>query len=214
MVGYDPAADAYTVLDCTAPANAHECNHTLGWSAAGAVARLVPAAELELDRTFTTKDACEELVKPLVVPYGLSVVGLLQRAAADPGIRAALSDPAQAGLVAPGLRHLFEGPASASITMAMVALASVFDSQAGSRVRKRLYSHAMGFFLRQLDGDGGAHTPSQRTVHVHGSEPGWNGFQAGWYIHTTIMDGDIQPARWWYSSWMVCHCAQTAPTSE
>ena len=25
-------------------------------------------------------------------------------------------------------------------------------------------------WLRQLDGDGGAHTPSQRTVHVHGSE--------------------------------------------
>eukprot|EP01050_Picozoa_sp_SAG11_P027914 SAG11_NODE_7258_length_1171_cov_3.605410_1_plen_101_part_01 len=33
VVGYDAAADAYLVRDCAAAASAHECNHTLGWSA-------------------------------------------------------------------------------------------------------------------------------------------------------------------------------------
>jgi hypothetical protein len=112
VVGYDPAADRYRVLDCTVAASAHECNHTLGWSAAGAVERWAAAAELELDPAFTTKDAAEELVKPLAAHNSLSVVETLGLAEADPALRAALGDPLVAGLVAPGLGKLL-APASA-----------------------------------------------------------------------------------------------------
>jgi hypothetical protein len=93
VTGYDAAADTYMVIDCTVQTSAHECNHTVGWSAAGAAERRVPAAELELDSSFTTKDACEELIKPLVAPYSLSMVELLERAQGSAEIRAALSDP-------------------------------------------------------------------------------------------------------------------------
>ena len=175
VVGYDPAADAY------------ECNHTLGWSAAGAMARLVSAAELELDRTFTTKDACEELVKPLVVPYALSVVGLLQRAAADPAVRAALSDPAQAGLVAPGLRRLFASPAGASIAMALVALASVFDSHAWSYPFAAVVSALELFEAGQPAGTRHSHWFDIFTVCQ--DPAGQAAFPAD-YFYTTFKDGE------------------------
>ena len=133
VVGYDPAADTYQfMLDCTVPTSAHECNHmyTLGWSAAGANERWVAAANLELDKNFTTKDACEELIKPLVAPYSTSMVELLERRAqTDPALRAALADPAQAGLVAQGFRILLSSEGG-DCPVLLVGLASVFDSHA------------------------------------------------------------------------------------
>ena len=132
VVGYDPAADTYQLLDCTVPTSAHECNHmyTLGWSAAGANERWVAAANLELDKNFTTKDACEELIKPLVAPYSTSMVELLERRAqTDPALRAALADPAQAGLVAQGFRILLSSEGG-DCPVLLVGLASVFDSHA------------------------------------------------------------------------------------
>ena len=129
VVGYDPAADTYQLLDCTVPTSAHECNHTLGWSAAGADDRWVAAADLELDKNFTTKDACEELIKPLVAPYSTSMVELLERAQTDPALRAALADPAQAGLVAQGFQVLLSSGEGGDCPV-LVGLASVFDSHA------------------------------------------------------------------------------------
>lgn len=107
VVEYDPETDRYAVLQCTTPDSSHECNHTLGWSAAGASEVWIDASALDRHRAFTTKDACEELVKPLAANGSLSVVEILARAQGkDATQRGMLTDVLRAGLLAPGFRDL------------------------------------------------------------------------------------------------------------
>jgi hypothetical protein len=69
-------AGTYTLTQCSLPGVQHECNHALAF-ASGAEIVDVPHADVRLDPSFTTKDVCEELVKPLTAPSLESMVDLL-----------------------------------------------------------------------------------------------------------------------------------------
>ncbi len=73
-----------TIAECPIPSLYHEANHALPF-AKGAERPLQPHDVIQVDTRFTTKDVCEELVKPLTRPKLESMVELLSRAQELPG---------------------------------------------------------------------------------------------------------------------------------
>jgi hypothetical protein len=120
VVRYEGSDDRFAVLPATVAAGAHECNHGGGWACRGGAERWVGGGELQLDPAFTTKDGCEELVKPLAAAAGeRSLVDVL----ADDDFRPQLQDPLVSG-------HLAAGFAALPPESALVAAATVFASHA------------------------------------------------------------------------------------
>ena len=76
--------DTCTLVECSIPSLYHEANHALPF-AKGAERLLQPHDIIQLDTRFTTKDVCEELVKPLTRPKLESMVDMLFRAQELPG---------------------------------------------------------------------------------------------------------------------------------
>ena len=127
VVGYERGAggtDRFAVMEPTVQSGAHECNHGVGWVCAGAAVQWLGPEQMRLDMSFTTKDGCEELVKPLAkAAGGRSLVDILS----DPlWPLARLSDPLLSGFLAAGFAAL---PAAGG-TAWLIAVATVFASHA------------------------------------------------------------------------------------
>ena len=75
VTDYDPVRCVFTLTHCTIPALFHECNYTLVFASGATIE--VSHDEIERDPFFTTKDACEELVKPMTQASLCSLVELM-----------------------------------------------------------------------------------------------------------------------------------------
>jgi hypothetical protein len=68
VVGFDPGTRTYDIELPVDVKSTRVANFALSWQVSAAkktILRAVPSDKLQLDFSFTTKDACEELVKPL-----------------------------------------------------------------------------------------------------------------------------------------------------
>ena len=94
IISYDADAHMYMVEPYSG-ADASTSNYSLKWAAADVVSEAVEGERLVADASFTTKDACEELVQPLTRRSGRSLVDCLS--AVDAGRASENEIPALVG---------------------------------------------------------------------------------------------------------------------
>ena len=66
----------FDVMVCNNDNLVHEANHSMKWAGGETLYSVVPS-RLQRDMTFTTKDACEEFIKPYLHRCGTSLVEAL-----------------------------------------------------------------------------------------------------------------------------------------
>ena len=97
----------------------YTCNYTLKWQPTDAVVEAVDASRVVPVRSFSTKDACEELVQPLTRRSGRSLVAALAALDQETAAAAAATATAAAAVTAStsGIAVVPSLPAAAAATV-------------------------------------------------------------------------------------------------